>query len=132
MRAIDGHVGLRAIQTSSRAMQTSSPVTANKRARKLNKRKSKSIESTRLPASLISRVAEGTRGGGEGMMGAVGAIGRLHSLKRERMSERMITETQAEIETCGEEELYKLPFYVGRSLPYEAGGWAVPLTGACL
>ena len=64
----------------------------------------------------------------------IGAIGRVDSLKRERMRERMssITETQAEIETCGEEELYKLPFYVGRSLPYEAGGWAVPLTGACL
>ena len=122
MRAIDGRVGLRGIQTCS-------PVTANKRARKLNK--GESIESTSLPASLNSRAAEGTSGGGEGM---IGPIGRLDSLTRERMRESMssITETQAEIETCGEEELYKLPFYVGRSLPYEPGGWAVPLTGACL
>jgi hypothetical protein len=122
---MDGRVGLRGIQTCS--------PTANKRARKLNKRES--IESTSLPGSLNSRAAEGTSAGGEGMIGAVcGAIGRLDSLKRESMRERMssITETQAEIETCGEEELYKLPFYVGRSLPYEPGGWAVPLSGACL
>ena len=29
-------------------------------------------------------------------------------------------------------ELGDLPIYFGRGLPYENGGWAVPLSGVCL